>query len=140
LLRATGFSAGKSATLRRVAEALDSGILDEKVLETFPSPDAATVLRRTKGIGPWTAAVILLRGLGMLDVFPANDTSVASNIALVAGSAPFNAQAVLNTLGPSAGCCIFICCSRVCSPVARSGAHRPNVQNESTNPICRPEL
>ena len=107
LLRATGLSAGKLATLRRVAEALDSGILDEKILETFPSPDAAAVLRRIKGIGPWTAAVILLRGLGRLDVFPANDTSVESNIALVAGAAPFDAQAVLNTLGPQRGMLYF---------------------------------
>ena len=107
LLRTIGLSANKLATLRRVAEALASGILDEKILETFPSPDAAAALRRIKGIGPWTAAVILLRGLGRLDVFPANDTSVASNIALVAGSAPFNAQAVLNALGPQRGMLYF---------------------------------
>ena len=107
LLRATGLSSGKLAALRRVAEALDSGILDEKILESFPSPDAAAVLRRIKGIGPWTAAVVLLRGLGRLDVFPANDTSVASNIALVAGSALFDARAVLNTLGPQRGMLYF---------------------------------
>lgn len=40
-------------------------------------------------------------------MFPANDTSVASNIALVAGSAPFEAQAVLNTLGPQRGMLYF---------------------------------
>jgi DNA-3-methyladenine glycosylase II len=39
--------------------------------------DAAALLQRIKGIGPWTAAVILLRGLGRLDAFPLNDTSVA---------------------------------------------------------------
>ena len=32
-----------------------------------------------EGIGPWTAAVILLRALGRLDVFPAEDSSVARN-------------------------------------------------------------
>lgn len=107
ILRATGLSANKIATLRRVAEALDSGILDEKTLEILPSPDAAAALRQFKGIGPWTAAVILLRGLGRLDVFPANDTSVASNIALVAGSAPFDAQGVLNALGLQRGMLYF---------------------------------
>ena len=107
LLRPAGLSANKIATLRRVAEALDSGIIDEKTLETFPSPDAATALRKIKGIGPWTAAVILLRGLGRLDVFPANDTSVASNIALVAGSSPFDVQEVLNTLGRQRGMLYF---------------------------------
>lgn len=107
LLRAIGLSANKIATLRSVAEALASGILDATILEEYASSDAAAMLRQIKGIGPWTAAVILLRGLGRMDVFPANDTSVASNIALVAGSAPFDAQSVLNALGPQRGMLYF---------------------------------
>lgn len=107
LLRATGLSANKVATLRRVTEALTSGALDPTVLESCASPEAAGILREIKGIGPWTAAVILLRGLGRLDVFPANDTSVASNIALVAGSPPFDAQSVLDALGPQRGMLYF---------------------------------
>jgi DNA-3-methyladenine glycosylase II len=106
-LRATGLSANKIATLRRVAEALSSGALDATALERSTSPDAAAMLRRTKGIGPWTAAVILLRGLGRLDVFPANDTSVAANIALVAGSARFDVEHVLNALGSQRGMLYF---------------------------------
>ncbi|MGI8508298.1 MAG: DNA-3-methyladenine glycosylase family protein [Gemmatimonadaceae bacterium] len=107
LLRATGLSASKLATLRRVVEAIGSGALNEAMLEQRSSVDAAALLRQIKGIGPWTAAVILLRGLGRLDVFPANDTSVASNIALVAGSAPFDAQSVLDALGPQRGMLYF---------------------------------
>lgn len=107
LLRATGLSAGKIETLRRVAEALGSGTLDQMTLERSASRDAAEILTRIKGIGPWTAAVILLRGLGRLDVFPANDTSIASNLALVAGSAPLDAEAVLNTLGSQRGMLYF---------------------------------
>ncbi|MGI8546311.1 MAG: DNA-3-methyladenine glycosylase family protein, partial [Gemmatimonadaceae bacterium] len=107
LLRATGLSASKLATLRRVIEAIGSGTLDATTLEGCTSQDAAGILRQIKGIGPWTAAVILLRGLGRLDVFPANDTSVASNIALVAGSAPFDTQSVLNALGPQRGMLYF---------------------------------
>ncbi|MGI9090486.1 MAG: DNA-3-methyladenine glycosylase family protein [Gemmatimonadaceae bacterium] len=107
LLRATGLSANKIATLRRVTDALASGTLDPTMLESCASPEAAGILREIKGIGPWTAAVILLRGLGRLDVFPANDTSVASNIALVAGSTPFDAQSVLDALGPQRGMLYF---------------------------------
>jgi DNA-3-methyladenine glycosylase II len=106
-LHATGLSANKTASLRRVAEALSSGTLDPTALELCTSPDAAAILRRIKGIGPWTAAVILLRGLGRLDVFPANDTSVATNIALVAGSAPFDVERVLNALGSQRGMLYF---------------------------------
>ena len=72
-------------------------------MEECPSPEAAALLRRIKGIGPWTAAVILLRGLGRLDVFPANDTSVARNLALVGGSARRDVVAVLEALGPERG-------------------------------------
>ncbi len=134
LLRATGLSANKIATLRRVAEALNSGILDEKTLEILPSPEAAADLRQFKGIGPWTAAVILLRGLGRLDVFPANDTSVASNIALVAGLAPFDTQAVMSALGPQRGMLYFyLLLARLESrgEIGRPSFARPDIVSES---------
>jgi len=98
-LRAAGLSANKLATLRRVADAILSGSLDEKLLEERPSLDAAMILRGIKGIGPWTATVILLRGLGRLDVFPMNDSSVARNLVFVAGAAHFDIDAVLTALG-----------------------------------------
>ncbi|MDN5936290.1 MAG: hypothetical protein L0H75_08960 [Nitrosospira sp.] len=107
LLRAAGLSASKIATLRRVAEALISGTLDTTILEKCTSQDAAAMLCRIKGIGPWTAAVILLRGLGRLDVFPANDTGVASNIALLGGSGPVDARSMVNALGPQRGMLYF---------------------------------
>jgi DNA-3-methyladenine glycosylase II len=103
VLRSAGLSAGKLATLRRVGEALRSGELDEAALEALPSPDAAALLRRIKGIGPWTATIILLRGLGRLDVFPMNDSSVARNLAFVAGSDPLDVDQVLTALGSQRG-------------------------------------
>jgi len=106
-LRTFGLSANKIATLRRVAEALESGALDAATLEPCTSADAAAMPWRIKGIGPWTATIILLRGLGRLDVFPGNDTSVASNVALVAGSAPHDVQRVLDALGPQRGMLYF---------------------------------
>ncbi len=133
LLRATGLSANKVATLRRVAEALASGALDATALERCTSPDAAALLRRIKGIGPWTAVVILLRGLGRLDVFPANDTSVAANIALVAGSAPFDAQSVLNALGPQRGMLYFyllLARLQARSEIGRPSFERPRLDAE----------
>jgi DNA-3-methyladenine glycosylase II len=103
LLRGAGLSAGKLATLRRVCDALGEQTLDEARLETLSSSDAGALLRSIKGIGPWTAAVILLRGLGRLDVFPANDTSVARNLALAGGPAPIAVRTLLDTLGPDQG-------------------------------------
>jgi DNA-3-methyladenine glycosylase II len=103
VLQAAGISRGKLATLRRVGEALATGKLDEATLEARSSPAAALLLRRIKGIGPWTAAVILLRGLGRLDVFPGNDTSVVRNLVLVAGPVPIEIGPVLRALSPQQG-------------------------------------
>jgi len=103
LLAEAGLSAGKLATLRRVADAVEAGGLQEARLEQLPSAEASILLRNVKGIGPWTAAVILLRGLGRLDVFPANDSSVTRNLMLLGGPAPLELEALLTTLGPDRG-------------------------------------
>lgn len=103
VLRATGLSAGKLAVLRRAGESLAAGTLDEAMLEERSSAEAAALLTQIKGIGPWTASVMLLRGLGRLDVFPMNDTSVARNLALVAGPAPLDVAGIIEALRPQQG-------------------------------------
>jgi DNA-3-methyladenine glycosylase II len=107
ILLATGLSANKLGTLRRVADALLSNSLNETMLEQLPSPDAVETLCRIKGIGPWTATVIMLRGLGRLDVFPMNDSSVVRNLALVAGTVSPDIGRVLAALGPQRGMLYF---------------------------------
>jgi DNA-3-methyladenine glycosylase II len=101
-LRAAGLSATKIETLRRVGSALADGTLDEVMLEECTSPDVAAILCRIKGIGPWTAAVILLRGLGRLDVFPENDSGVARGFASLAGDA-IDVPDVMARLGDERG-------------------------------------
>jgi DNA-3-methyladenine glycosylase II len=102
VLRAAGLSANKIAALRRVAQTLVSGTLDERMLEERSSVEAAAMLRSIKGIGPWTATVILLRGLGRLDVFPMNDSGVAGSLAFAGGSLP-EIDNVLDVLGSQRG-------------------------------------
>jgi DNA-3-methyladenine glycosylase II len=84
-LRVLGLSAAKLATLRRVGDALESGKLSEGSLEEVSSAEASARLQGTKGIGPWTSSVVLLRGLGRLDVFPRGDSGVARSLRQVAG-------------------------------------------------------
>jgi len=103
ILGSAGLSVNKIAALRRIAEALLGGALDEAMLEERSSVDAATLLTSIKGIGPWTAAVILLRGLGRLDVFPAKDSGVARSIAVIAGAEPIDVAATLKALGDYRG-------------------------------------
>ena len=103
VVRSAGVSASKLATLRRVSEALHDGTLDEEALERLPSPRAAERLCAIKGIGPWTATVVLLRGLGRLDVFPMHDSSVVRNLVLVAGNEPVELEETLAALGTQRG-------------------------------------
>lgn len=105
-LRAAGLSASKLATLRRAGEAIASGALTEAMLEELPSEAAAQRLQRIKGIGPWTAAVILLRGLGRLDVLPGNDSGVRANLDRFAGKG-VTAESVAEQLGTQRGMAYF---------------------------------
>jgi DNA-3-methyladenine glycosylase II len=105
-VRAAGLSRGKVATLRRMAETLSNGTLTEAMLEQRSSADAATLLRTIKGIGPWTASLILLRGLGRLDVFPLNDSGAAASMIIVAGRGT-DVHTTAEMLGPQRGMLYF---------------------------------
>ncbi len=106
VIRAAGLSASKLATLRRAGEAIATGAISEAMLEERASADAALLLQSIKGIGPWTAAVILLRGFGRLDMFPGNDSGVAANLALITGER-VDPGPIVEALGPQRGMLYF---------------------------------
>jgi DNA-3-methyladenine glycosylase II len=81
LVRASGFSAGKIATLRVVAEAMASGALDFAHLETLPADEAIAYLTVHKGIGPWTAEIYLMFCARHPDVFPSGDLALQKAVA-----------------------------------------------------------
>jgi DNA-3-methyladenine glycosylase II len=85
LVRATGFSAGKTRTLRVIAEAVVAGTLDFDHLETLPAADAVDYLVAHKGIGPWTAEIYLMFCAGHPDVFPAGDLALQKAVAQALG-------------------------------------------------------
>ncbi len=101
-LRAAGLSRNKVAHLRSVATAFAGGTLDDAQLEALPTEAAAQRLTAVRGLGPWSAAVVLLRGLGRLDVFPMRDSGVARTVALLAGG-PVDLDELLERLGPVRG-------------------------------------
>ena len=79
-LRECGLSLRKAETLRQVANAMESGELTEEKLSRMGSKEAMAFLAELKGIGPWSASLVLLRGLGRLDVFPPGDIGVARGL------------------------------------------------------------
>jgi len=80
-LRACGMSLRKSEALRRIAGTIAAGSLTAEELLALPSTDAIERLMQLSGIGPWSAALILLRGLRRLDVFPQADTGAEGSLA-----------------------------------------------------------
>lgn len=72
-LRACGLSLRKAEALCAIARAIDAGELSEEKISALSTPEALRVLVEQPGIGPWSANVALLRGLGRLDVFPPGD-------------------------------------------------------------------
>jgi DNA-3-methyladenine glycosylase II len=79
-LRACGLSRQKAQTLRIIARVIESGSLSEAELARMNTEAALAKLMELPGIGPWSAGLVLLRGLGRLDVFPPGDVGAARNL------------------------------------------------------------
>lgn len=106
-LRAAGLSANKVAHLQSAAQAVVSQAVSGEEIEALPSAEAAERLCLIRGIGPWSAAVVLLRGFGRLDVFPMKDSGVARSLRLLSGNPSLDAHALLEALGPWKGMLYF---------------------------------
>lgn len=87
-LRECGLSLRKAETLREVARAIEGGQITEERLLSMDSEEAMRFLREQKGIGPWSAGLVLLRGLGRLDVFPPGDVGAARRLGMLLGLEP----------------------------------------------------
>ncbi|MFI5314818.1 MAG: DNA-3-methyladenine glycosylase family protein [Myxococcota bacterium] len=80
-LRAFRMTSAKAAAIHRLACACAEGALDESHLAALPDEHAIAELMRWRGVGRWTAEIVLLRGLGRLDIFPAGDLAVLKRLA-----------------------------------------------------------
>jgi 3-methyladenine DNA glycosylase/8-oxoguanine DNA glycosylase len=79
-LRACGLSQGKAQTLRNLARMIEARELSEEEISRMTSQQALRALLELPGIGPWSAALVLLRGFGRLDVFPPGDVGAARGL------------------------------------------------------------
>ena len=102
-LRALGLSINKVVALRVLGRAVLDGDLDGAKLEPLTTSELVAQLEAYKGIGPWTAAVIALRGFGRLDIFPLKDSGVARSLKDLSGQADLDAGSLLAQLGPQRG-------------------------------------
>jgi DNA-3-methyladenine glycosylase II len=126
-LRATGLSRTKVASLQALAQLSVDGALEAMHLDTRSTDDAFTTLRRLPGIGPWSAGLILLRGLRRMDVFPAGDVGAARSLTDLLGFpaplTPAEASAVADRFGDHRGYLYFLCLGSQLLARKRNGAH-----------------
>ncbi|MEP6866794.1 MAG: DUF488 family protein [Deltaproteobacteria bacterium] len=121
-LRDCGLSRQKAGSLHQIARMIALGELTEKALVKASTEDALAMLTELPGIGPWSAAVVLLRGLGRLDVFPPGDVGVVRGLGTVmqlASGRPL--QQILERFGDRRGYLYF--CSLGGQLLAKGSIH-----------------
>jgi DNA-3-methyladenine glycosylase II len=91
-LRVMKFSGAKARTILGLARAFSGGEMEG--VEQLPTPEAVARLTELKGIGRWTAETALLRSLGRLDAFPADDLGVRKIVAEFYGGEIASAKSV----------------------------------------------
>jgi DNA-3-methyladenine glycosylase II len=76
VLRESGMSARKGATLRAIAERFVDGRLSDELLAGMSDDEVEAALTEVPGIGPWTAHGFLLIALDRPDVFLPGDLAL----------------------------------------------------------------
>lgn len=79
--RSIGFSRQKTLAFRDLSRGLLKGRLDLGALSSMDNSAAVNFLLQLRGIGRWSSEYVLLRGLGRMDTFPADDVGARNGLA-----------------------------------------------------------
>lgn len=79
-LREHGLSRSKASYVIGMAEAFVRGDIDPDVLATSDAESVITTLTNLKGIGPWTAEMFLIFGMGHPDVWSPGDLGLKNAV------------------------------------------------------------
>ena len=81
-LRSVGLSAAKASYVRKVAQFhLEHGLTQRRFAK-LSDDEAVAFLMQIKGIGRWTAHIVLIAALGREDIFPIDDLILQKMIVL----------------------------------------------------------
>lgn len=72
-LKGLGLSSAKQSALWNLAQGALTGTLTHEALSSLTDDEVLARLTAIKGVGPWTAHMILIFGLNRPDVFPVGD-------------------------------------------------------------------
>lgn len=98
-LRGAGLSGAKVAALRDLAWKVDRGDVRLDRLGHLGDESVVVELTKVRGIGPWSAHMVLMFDLGRLDVWPTGDYGVRNGYHLAYGLAELPTPRELETLG-----------------------------------------
>ena len=99
-LRACGLSRAKALAVRDVAaRALDGRLPARAALAAMPDASVEQALVAVRGVGPWTAQMVMMFTLGRPDVWPAADLGVQEGYRLISGAADRPTATALAGLG-----------------------------------------
>jgi DNA-3-methyladenine glycosylase II len=79
-LRAVGLSRQKASYLKDLCARVSSGELALESLDAMPDDEVMATLTAVKGIGRWTAEMILIFQLQRLDILPVDDVGLLRSI------------------------------------------------------------
>jgi DNA-3-methyladenine glycosylase II len=75
-LRGVGLSRQKTAALRSIAEAFLEGSVDARRLPRMEDEEVIAAVTQIRGVGVWTAHMLLMFSLGRPDVLPVGDYGI----------------------------------------------------------------
>jgi DNA-3-methyladenine glycosylase II len=103
-LRGVGLSRQKIAALRAIATAFDSGELSNRRLYRLDDDAVVEAVTQVRGVGEWTAHMLLMFSLGRPDVLPVGDYGVRKGAMRVYGlddlPKPAELEAIAETWRP----------------------------------------
>ncbi len=80
-LRSCGLSGTKAKGLVESARKISTGMIDLEKLATQTESEISDTLTTIHGIGPWTAEMVMIFGMGKKDVLPVKDLGVRHGLA-----------------------------------------------------------
>ena len=97
-MRASGLSGAKARAIHNFARAVHLKELDLKHLPERPDAEIIESLTKVKGIGPWTAEMVLMFSLGRTDIFSRGDLGLRKGIIELYGFKSFPSDKKLEKL------------------------------------------
>ena len=82
-LKSTGISYRKAEYIKGIAQAVQTGTLDIQALYAMPDDEVIKKLSSLKGIGVWTAEMLLLFSMGRPDVFSFGDLAILRGLRML---------------------------------------------------------